>query len=90
MARAGEDYEAAQVEARRITVDTTRIASEAFPMAVPPEEAERRCLRALMEAWTSRENAVCGGFKMALLERLSFAAGHPSRLPDHCSHDSAG
>ncbi len=58
MARADEDYEAAQVEARRITVDTTRIASESFPMADPPEEAERRCRRALMEAWTGRESAV--------------------------------
>jgi hypothetical protein len=58
VARADEDYDAALVEARRITVDTTRIASESFPMAVPPEEAERRCRRALMEAWTGRENAV--------------------------------
>lgn len=58
VARADEDYEAAQVEARRITVDTTRIASESFPIAVPPEEAERRCRRALMEAWTGRESAV--------------------------------
>ena len=58
VARADEDYDAAQVEARRITVDTTRIASEAFPMAVPPEEAERRCRRALMEAWVGRETAV--------------------------------
>ncbi|VDS10000.1 hypothetical protein PARHAE_03210 [Paracoccus haematequi] len=57
VARADEDYDAAQVEARRITVDTTRIASESFPMAVPPEEAERRCRRALMEAWTGRESA---------------------------------
>ncbi|UOA28660.1 hypothetical protein DSM107133_03410 [Pseudosulfitobacter sp. DSM 107133] len=58
VARADEDYDAAQVEARRITVDTTRIASEAFPIAVPPEEAERRCRRALMEAWVGRESAV--------------------------------
>ena len=36
----------------------TRIASESFPMAMPPEEAERRCRRALMEAWTGRESAV--------------------------------
>jgi len=57
VARADEDYDAALVEARRITVDTTRIASESFPMAVPPEEAERRCRRALMEAWTGRETA---------------------------------
>jgi len=58
VARADEDYDAAQVEARRITVDTTRIASESFPMAIPPEEAERRCRRALMEAWVGRERAV--------------------------------
>jgi hypothetical protein len=57
IARADEDYDAALVEARRITVDTTRIASESFPMAVPPEEAERRCRRALMEAWVGRETA---------------------------------
>ncbi len=57
VARADEDYDAALVEARRITVDTTRIASESFPMAVPPEEADRRCRRALMEAWVGRETA---------------------------------
>jgi hypothetical protein len=57
VARADEDYDAALVEARRITVDTTRIASESFPMAIPPEEAERRCRRALMEAWVGRESA---------------------------------
>ncbi|TYB84197.1 glycoside hydrolase TIM-barrel-like domain-containing protein [Oceaniovalibus sp. ACAM 378] len=58
VARADEDYDAAQVEARRITVDTTRVASESFPVTVPPEEAERRCRRALMEAWVGRESAV--------------------------------
>ncbi|MCA3449708.1 MAG: glycoside hydrolase TIM-barrel-like domain-containing protein, partial [Rhodobacter sp.] len=57
VARADEDYDAALVEARRITVDTTRIASESFPMAIPPEESERRCRRALMEAWIGRESA---------------------------------
>jgi hypothetical protein len=57
VARADEDYDAALVEARRITVDTTRIASESFPMAIPPEEAERRCRRALIEAWIGRESA---------------------------------
>jgi hypothetical protein len=57
VARADEDYDAALVEARRITVDTTRIASESFPMAVPPEEADRRCRRTLMEAWVGRETA---------------------------------
>ncbi|SLN61533.1 hypothetical protein ROG8370_02834 [Roseovarius gaetbuli] len=57
VARADEGYDAVQVEARRITVDTARIASEAFPIAVPPEEAERRCRRALMEAWVGREGA---------------------------------
>jgi hypothetical protein len=57
MARADEEYDAALVEARRITVDAARIASESFPMAVPPEEAEGRCRRALMEAWVGRETA---------------------------------
>jgi len=57
VARADEDYDAALVEARRITVDTTRIALESFPMAISPEEAERRCRRALMEAWIGRETA---------------------------------
>ncbi|MDP5308429.1 baseplate multidomain protein megatron [Paracoccus spongiarum] len=57
VARADEDYDAALVEASRITVDTSRIASESFPMAVPPEEAERRCRRALQEAWAGRESA---------------------------------
>nr|WP_281168748.1 phage tail protein [Stappia stellulata] len=54
IARADEAYDAVLVEARRITVGTTRVASESFPMAVPPEEAERRCRRALMEAWVGR------------------------------------
>ncbi len=58
VARADEDYDAAQVEAQRITVDTARVASESFPMAVSPEEAERRCRRALMEAWTGRESVM--------------------------------
>jgi hypothetical protein len=58
VARADEDYDAAIVEARRITVAASRISSETFPFAVPPEEAERRCRRALMEAWTGRESAV--------------------------------
>ena len=57
LARADEDYDAAQVEAQRITVSASRITSEAFPMAVAPEEAERRCRRALMEAWIGRETA---------------------------------
>ena len=58
VARADEDYDAALVEAARITVDTSRIDSESFPMAVPPEEAERRCRRALQETWAGRESAV--------------------------------
>ena len=57
IARADEDYAAARMEARRITVDATRIASESSSIAVPPEEAERRCRRALMEAWVDREAA---------------------------------
>ncbi len=55
--RADEDYDAVVVEARRITVESSRISSESFPMAVPADEAERRCRRALMEAWVGRETA---------------------------------
>jgi hypothetical protein len=58
LARADEDYDAVIVEAQRITVTAARVASESFALAVPPEEAERRCRRALMETWTGRESAV--------------------------------
>jgi len=53
--RADEEYDTATVEARRVTVGASRIASESFPLAVPTQEAERRCRRALMEAWLGRE-----------------------------------
>ncbi len=55
VARADEDYDGITVESRRITVDAARVSSDSFPMAVPPEEADRRCRRALMEAWVGRE-----------------------------------
>ncbi|OYU37574.1 MAG: hypothetical protein CFE33_20290 [Pseudorhodobacter sp. PARRP1] len=58
LARADADYDAVLVEAQRITVSATRVASESFAVAVPPEEAERRCRRALMETWAGRESAV--------------------------------
>nr|WP_253270292.1 phage tail protein [Paracoccus sanguinis] len=76
VARADEDYDAAFVEPRRISVDTTRIASESFPMAVPPEEAERRCRRALMEAWVGRETAA---FRLPPT-RLALDPADPIRL----------
>ena len=50
LVRADEDYDSVVVEARRINVDSVRIGAESFPLAVPPEEAERRCRRALLEA----------------------------------------
>jgi GTA TIM-barrel-like domain/Putative phage tail protein len=56
--RSDEDYDPAMVEARRITTDTTRTAAESFPVAVPPVEAERRCKRALFEAWVGIENLI--------------------------------
>ena len=58
LARADADYDSVLVEAQRITVAASRIASESFALAVPPEEAERRCRRALMETWAGRESAV--------------------------------
>ena len=57
VARADEDYDPITVEARRITVSASRVSSDGFPMAVPPEEADRRCRRALMAAWVGRETA---------------------------------
>ncbi len=50
-----ERYETAAVEASRATARHARIAAESFPFAMPPEEAERLCRRALAEAWTGRE-----------------------------------
>ena len=61
VARADEDYDGITVESRRITVDASRVSSDSFPMAVPPEEADRRCRRALMEAWVGRES---GSFRL--------------------------
>jgi hypothetical protein len=55
LVRPDEEYDAATVEARRVTVEAARVASESFPLAVSLEEADRRCRRALMEAWTGRE-----------------------------------
>ena len=57
VAHADEDYDSALVEARRITTGAVRVTAESFPVAVAPEEAERRCRRALMETWTARERA---------------------------------
>ncbi|MBN9568972.1 MAG: glycoside hydrolase TIM-barrel-like domain-containing protein [Alphaproteobacteria bacterium] len=57
IARADEEYDTATVEARRITVEASRITSTAFPVAVPPEEAERRVRRTLQEIWVGREGA---------------------------------
>lgn len=56
--RSDEDYDSVMVEARRITVDSARTSSESFPVAVPPEESERRCKRALFEAWAGIEGLV--------------------------------
>ena len=61
VARADEDYDGITVESRRITVEASRVSSDSFPMAVPPEEADRRCRRALMEAWVGRET---GSFQL--------------------------
>jgi GTA TIM-barrel-like domain/Putative phage tail protein len=58
MVRSDEDYDSVMVEARRITTDTARTSAESFPIAVPPVEAERRCKRALFEAWVAIEGIV--------------------------------
>jgi hypothetical protein len=55
--RSDEEYDGATVEATRGTGDAARVTAEAFPLAVPIEEAGRRCRRALSEAWVGRETA---------------------------------
>jgi len=57
LTRPDKKYESLTVEARRITVDTARIASESFPIVASGAEADMRCRRALMEAWVQRETA---------------------------------
>ncbi|WP_322890051.1 MULTISPECIES: baseplate multidomain protein megatron [unclassified Yoonia] len=84
LARSDEDYDAAMVEARRITVSSTRIAADMFPFAVPPEEADRRCRRALMEAWVGRETAALRlpPSQLALDPGDVLALQHDGRLVD--------
>jgi hypothetical protein len=55
--RADGEYEPKPVEARRQAVGSVTISAESFPCSVAPEEAERRCRRALQEAWVGREAA---------------------------------
>ena len=55
LVRPDEEYDAATVEARRVTVQAARVAADSFPLAVSLEEADRRCRRALMEGWVGRE-----------------------------------
>ena len=77
LARADEDYDPAIVEARRITVQAARVAAETHPVAVPPEEAERRCRRALMEAWVGPRERVLP--PAALAARLGSGRRDPAR-----------
>ncbi|MBY6055375.1 glycoside hydrolase/phage tail family protein [Leisingera daeponensis] len=53
--RSDEEYDQVSVEARRRTVSSARITSESIALVVPPEEAERRVNRSLMERWVGRE-----------------------------------
>ncbi len=55
--RADEEYDAAQVEARRRIVASARIEATSLPFVVAPEEAERQCVRALAERWLEMETA---------------------------------
>lgn len=58
--RSDADYEQATTEARRTVVQSSRISSESFPIAVPPEMAAKRVARSLMERWAGREMATFG------------------------------
>ncbi|GAB4227779.1 MAG: glycoside hydrolase/phage tail family protein [Methyloligellaceae bacterium] len=57
LARSDEEYAGLTVEARRITVDTARVAMEHFKLAGNAPDADARCRRALFEAWLERESA---------------------------------
>ena len=58
--RSDADYDQATVEARRSVVQSSRINSEDFQIAVPPEMAAKRVARSLMERWAGREMATFG------------------------------
>ena len=76
LVRPDEEYDVATVEARRVTVEAARVASESFPLAVSLEEADRRCRRALMEGWIGRETLTA---KLPP-SRLDFNAGAAFRV----------
>jgi len=57
LVRSDEEYDAMSVEARRVTGAALRVTSEAFAIATPAGDAERRCRRALLEEWVGRETA---------------------------------
>lgn len=58
--RSDADYDQATTEARRAVVQSSRVTSESFPLAVPPEIAAKRVARSLMERWAGREMATFG------------------------------
>jgi hypothetical protein len=51
------NYNAGVVEARRVVSGAARVQTDSFPFVTSLEEAERRCRRALHEAWVGRETA---------------------------------
>ena len=85
LVRADEEYDAATVEARRSTVQAARVSSETFPLAVSLEEADRRCRRALMEAWVGRETltARLPPSRLALDPGDVIALEHDGRMVDY-------
>jgi hypothetical protein len=54
---ADADYNGLTVEARRVSVDTSRIVDEGFDIAAPGYVADREVRRALFEEWAGRETA---------------------------------
>ncbi len=85
LVRADEEYAAATVEARRAEVVADGVASERFPLAVSLEEADRRCRRALLEAWAGRETltAKLPPSRLALDPGDVIAISHDGRKVDY-------
>ncbi len=71
------------VEARRATGSGLRVTSESFAIATPAGDAERRCRRALLEAWVGRESAVLPAAAVVAGARPGRCGAARPRRPAH-------
>jgi hypothetical protein len=83
--RSDEEYGALTVEARRTVVDTARIASEQYPIAMAAGEADAKVKRALKERWLEREtgNLILPPSRLALDPTDPVYFNHDGRLLEY-------